>query len=85
MMGVRGDGIRFQLKRIQFGQPSFSVRCKDRVRLSLLRQHFVAFQQHVVFVRCEIDALGAKPIGDLGIPNHGRRVVVVIGEHLVHP
>ena len=32
----------------------------------------------------EIDAQGAKPIGDLGIPNHGRWFAVVIGEHLVH-
>ena len=84
MLCIALHGVGRALKRIELLQPGAFVGGKHAVRLALLGQHLVFFQQHLVFVIAEGDACRVQCLGGLLVPGDGGRLIVAVGQHFLH-
>ncbi|GIW70371.1 MAG: hypothetical protein KatS3mg101_1118 [Patescibacteria group bacterium] len=81
-------GVGAQEKRIRTGAtigklfpPLACVGGKDRVGFAVAFDHFLFFENHLVFVGVEGDAVGGEQLLDAGVALAGIGFVVVVGEY----
>ncbi len=82
--GVALHRIRRALEGVEPVQPGALVGREHAVGLALAGQHLVAFEQHLVLVVAEGDALGAQGLGHVPVAGDGLGLVVAVGQHLAH-
>ncbi len=75
--------IGTQVKGIHFFKPGVFIRREHAVGLAGLRQHFLAFKNHMVFEAVKSHAGPRQGAGDLLVPCQRLRLIVVVGKDRV--
>ena len=83
-LGVCGHRIGLELKSVNRLQPGIPVGREHAEGLAGLGQHLVALEDHLILEIFVADALRRELLRDLAVAHDRVRLVVTIGEHLVH-
>ena len=84
-MGPGRGRVVGQVRGRQRGHPGPAVGREHAVRPPLLGQHLVALEHHMVFEGVQHGAVVRQVAQHTGVARQGLRLVVVVGEHRLHP